>query len=385
MAARPLKLLRRFQRGIFLQRFSRNISHAAKTRTSTNINSPISTQLFPGLPTDGRNNVGSKRTFGAAPLDKIELLYQQCNTLLEQKHSLDSSRMTHDIPRMINEWTKLWGKESNSIKSKNHFVNEKEENMLRKGVVIVDRLAHLLLDTRETNIGSTRDRTNYESTLNLALSFWAKSPPSKINGPRAQQLMDRMEAAGLLSDNNNKGLLEKRQITYGAMIQAHCITIDDRNEAENGAMKALKLLNKMEAKNMHPPLRIYNSCIHGFAVRGMIDEAENLFEKLEKLSEVNSGLRPDVLTCSTVLNAYLKYKGEVRGKPLEKRADDLLDRMMRRYEATGDVQYRPNQYTFGTGKLSWVLCKSMHADNWFICVELGIVHKYACGYFVPLY
>jgi pentatricopeptide repeat protein len=118
----------------------------------------------------------------------------------------------------------------------------------------------------------------------------------------------------------------------------------------DGATKALQLLNKMEAKNIKPPLRIYNSCIHGFAVRGMIDESERLLERLEELSEVNEGLRPDVLTCSTVLNAYLKYKGRVQGKPLEKRAEDLLDRMMRRYEATGDVQYRPNQYTFGTGK-----------------------------------
>jgi len=351
MVLRTLKLVQNIERASCLQRFPINISAKALTR---NNHSSISAKRNPEMSTESMKNMGSIRAFGAAPLDKIESLYQQCSSLLEQKHSLDSSRMTHEIPRMIDEWTKLWGKDSNSnsIKSRKHFISEEEENMLRKGVKIVDRLAHLLLDAKEANAGSTRDRTNYDSTLNLALSFWAKSPSSKINGPRAQKLMDRMEAAGLLSKSNDKRWPEKIQIPYGAMIQAHCITIDDRNEDQNGAMKALELLDKMEANNMHPPLRIYNSCIHGFAVRGMIDEAEKLFKRLEMLSEVNTDLRPDVLTCSTVLNAYLKYRGKVQGKPLEKRADDLLNRMMRRYEATGDVQYRPNQYTFGTGKSS---------------------------------
>lgn len=348
MALRSLNLLRGFQTATCFQRYPLKISNSARWLKTCVL--PTRSAKIPTGVT--RRKTESRRTFAAAPLDQIESLYQNCITFLEQEQSLDSTKMTREITTMIEEWTKLWGKESNSnsIKSRNYFGNEKEEKLLRNGVQIVDRLAHLLLDARDANIGNNRDRTDYVTSVNLALSFWAKSPPSKLNGQRAQRLMDRMEGADLLPENNEKRWKELRQISYGAVIQAHCISIDDAKEKVDGATKALQLLNKMEAKKMKPPLRIYNSCIHGFAVRGMIDESEKLLERLEELSEVNENLRPDVLTCSTVLNAYLKYRGKVQGKPLEKRAEDLLDRMMRRYEATGDVQYRPNQYTFGTGK-----------------------------------
>lgn len=69
-------------------------------------------------------------------------------------------------------------------------------------------------------------------------------------------------------------------------------------------------------------------------------------DKNKSKSEVY--LCPDVVSYSICINAYAKSTGKDQKDTAAKRADNLLQRMMRRYERTGDRRYMPNQYTFGT-------------------------------------
>jgi pentatricopeptide repeat protein len=213
---------------------------------------------------------------------------------------------------------------------------------------VVDKLAHTLLNIKEASMTDEKDRTKYSTTLSLVLSFWTKCPPYKDNGIRAKRILDRMEELGIFADAEEDTKL--RNISYGAVIQAYSITMDDPDGVVNGAMEARNLLEKLESiQGTQPALRIYNSCIHGFAIRGMVDDAEEMLGLLEELSQTNVSLTPDVMTYSACLNAYSKYSGKEVGKPLAERAEDILHRMIKRYEATGDYHFRPNQYTFGTG------------------------------------
>ena len=90
----------------------------------------------------------------------------------------------------------------------------------------------------------------------------------------------------------------------------------------------------------------------------MVVEVEALLSKMEKdcdakdknISRSKVYICPDVFSYSICVNAYAKSTGKDQKDTAAKRADNLLQRMMKRYEKTGDRRYMPNQYTFGTGK-----------------------------------
>lgn len=282
--------------------------------------------------------------------EKIKSFTATCKNFLQQENLYKSSRATYEILRYLNEWNKIWERGmSDSGHSKGAIVEgESEMDVWRSSMEVVDELAHALLDLKEANMGDEKDRTDYGVILSQVLSMWTKSPPSVDTGIRAQRILDRMEDLGVFAEVREGQKIW--EVSYGAVIQAYSITIDDpRGGTINGAIEARNLLEKMESiQGVEPSLRIYNSCIHGFAIRGMIREAEDLLRVLEDRSRSNSNLAPDVLSYSACLNAYSKYSGKVEGKPLAERAEDILHRMLKRYEATGNIRFRPNQYTFGT-------------------------------------
>mmetsp|Transcript_12102 Transcript_12102/g.22648 ORF Transcript_12102/g.22648 Transcript_12102/m.22648 type:complete len:897 (+) Transcript_12102:266-2956(+) len=298
-----------------------------------------------------------KRYFGSVDSQKLKNLYQECSQFLQRDNLPESTSAGFHIVRLINDLSKIWDSHDFddsivSMKAKSivgeQNVSGKEINLLRKVVDVVDKLAHILLQIKQANMDNQKDRTRYGATLSLALSFWTKCPPGKDNGIRANKILERMEELDIFTEMEDSAMI--RQISYGAVIQAYCITIDDPQDGTvNGAIEARKLLERLESiQGYDPPLRVYNSCLHGFAIRGMIDEAEGLLSMLEERSKTNNQLVPDVLTYSACLNAYSKYTGKEVGKPLAERAEDILRRMIKRYDSTGNLQFRPNQYTFGT-------------------------------------
>lgn len=275
-------------------------------------------------------------------IESFKELNKKCLDLLENKDNLHESRLSADIIKLMEEWTPLWASAGK------HFVRNhdpREDDIRSSGADVLDRLAHLLLDLRKVYSNTKQDRTMYDHALSLSLSFWSKCPPSTENGERAEALLRRMIKEGVL--DVTRASRKKLEVAYGSVIQAYSISID--RDGSNGALKAIACLNELETNlDSHASVRIQNSAIHGCALRGMVDEAEQILDNLEKASKNDSDVFPDVLTYSSCLNAYSKHKGKVNGKPLSLRAEELLDRMMKRYDETGDIRVRPNQYTFGT-------------------------------------
>ena len=313
---------------------------------------------------------------------KYDSLYTESCVFLERlaKNDLDVTTKTKEIVRLTEEWATILGKGVSEIEfwsmrhtslspsvshapdknvNKDLIKNDAQVADVQSVVEIVDQLAHALLDVKE-KVDDENDRTRYFLTLNLSMTFWSKNPPSPLNGARAEKLLSRMERLGMLSDASDK------RHCYAIAMNAWTNSVDSNRYSHanyfdgddagvpstNGALQALRLLEKLECTPLvQPTLEMYNGCIHAFAIRGMVREAEEILKKVEKLSETDANLTPDVKTYSSCLNAYQKQSGKhIEGEPLAKRAEVLLERMMKNYKKTGDIKYRPNQVTFGTGE-----------------------------------
>ena len=348
----------------------------------------------------------------------------------------DPAIQTKEISRLMQEWAALQSQSQSQSQSQTRLVeNGRHSSKKTRGVdnnhnynsnkdmmgglqicadaEIVHRLAHVLMDAKEnprtrtttntntntnTTIGtktSSEDRTHYLSILNLALRYWAKSPPSKINGKKAHELLSRMEDLGILdlgkvktktkmkahgnsnvnvnvNENENVKMDQQQMlISYHTVIRAWAAATVD-HKGLNGALKALELLERLSCMKSRddtktetkadtwPILQMYNICMNGFAKRGMIKEAEEVLHRLEDMSKTDPNMAPDTYTFSSCINAYLKGVEKNRdrdvgvgvgmdSKTAAQRAEDILQRMIQRYEGSGgDDRYRPNQTTFGT-------------------------------------
>lgn len=299
-----------------------------------------------------------KITSVAKKMKEIQQLVYQWNTMWGSTPSSSSSTSsTNNIFSNFRNKPKLPKKNEDYEVSTNNTLHKKS-NITLEGVKIVDQLAHKLLDEIEYMIDQNKTISSPPHIiLNFAIGGWSKAPPSEYNGIKAQELLERMDYIHEKLDNSISFNIQSTTICYGAAIGAWSNTIDDEDSDRNGAKMAEKLLKKMETKyfseknnDAKPNLIVYNTCLHAYAQRGMIYEAEALIEKLE-LSD-DDELIPDVYTYSICMNAYEKFRGSIKeGLPVEKRAEELLMKMIKKYENTGNRRFMPNQFTVGTGEV----------------------------------
>jgi len=351
-------------------------------RTINNsINTIIDTQqqngLFLYLPTLPAVGYTSQSSFSTSttisPLRKpqvqnIEKLFQSSQKLLQNHDKMNSTQKTKEISRLITEWNKIWPRQAqthvlstSSINDDTNNNDTKFQKLITEGVDKADKLAHVLLDIIQEAITQNKILdSDYQEQLVMVLTGWSKVAPSPYNGRRAQQLVDKMDEIYMETKQRKLPVVvQPNTICYGMVLTAYSLSID--RKGYNNAVEGGKLLKKMEERYISgenplasPNLQLYNSCLHGYAKRGMVAETEALIEKLESFCDTsddndpNNNLCPDVYSYSICINAYEKCKGRVDGKPVEKRAEDVLNRMMKRYEATGNRRFMPNQFTFGT-------------------------------------
>ncbi len=290
---------------------------------------------------------------------EIRQLVFEWNTMWMSTPSSSSTSSTNNIFSNLRNKPKLPKKNEDNYDVSTNNIIHKQSNITLEGVKIVDQMAHKLLDEIEYMIDQNKTISSQTDViLHFALGGWSKAPPSEYNGIKAQELLERMDYIHEKLDNSISFInIQPTTICYGAAIGAWSNTIDDKDSDRNGAKMAEKLLKKMEAKYFNeknddakPNLIVYNICLHAYAQRGMIYEAEALIEKLE--SSDDDELIPDVYTYSICMNAYEKFKGRIKeGLPVEKRAEDLLMKMIEKYEKTGNRRFMPNQFTVGTGKV----------------------------------
>lgn len=293
--------------------------------------------------------------------NEIKDVYEKSINYLDEANKMTSSR---ECAVLIDEWYKYLSREietSTAFDPYKYLTGgfiESERQEISKYMHIVDKLAHKLLDFRE-KMGRKRvnDRTQYRILLHLALSLWSHAPPSRNNGPKAQNILDRI--IKISNSCNDKSLIPTEK-EYGCVIHAWANTIDN-NDVDGGTM-ALRLLDDLSTmKNIRASRIAYNTTLHALASRGRIDDVEKILDRMELASLDGNVPSPDVFTYSTVLNAYQKSNKTRKKMTVAKRAEGLIHRMLRRYNETGDITIRPNQYTFGSVISLFATSKSPNA------------------------
>lgn len=303
--------------------------------------------------------------------DEIKEIYDKSLNCLDEAKKMTSSK---ECAVLIDEWYKCLSHEiepssssSSTTTTTTAFdpyiystggITESEREELSKYMDIIDKLAHKLLDFRE-KMGRNRvdDRTQYRILLHLVLSLWSHAPPSQNNGPKAQCILDRI--IKIAKSCNDKSLIPTEK-EYGCVIHAWANTID--NNGVDGGTMALRLLDDLpKMKNVRPSRIAYNTALHALASRGRVDDVEKILDRMEHASVEGNTPTPDVFTYSTVLNVYQKSNKTRKTLIIAKRAEGLIHRMLRRYNETGDITIRPNQYTFGSVISLFATSKSPHA------------------------
>ncbi len=374
------------------QRRKKNIQNCHFTTTTTISSSSSNSTYATILIEEGEKLYESSLAF----LEKNDF-----NSLLDSEEDVASfPSQTRELSNLIERWSDLWNrggacmnknqKESAVMSSKSlvHYIAPKarhaelsryiDKETIHRWMDVIDQLAHASFDVnlqmRSSTHDSIFDRTDYMLLIEMVLDLWAKSPPSIHNGERAGKIMTR-----IIDEQELQVSITPTYMAYLHTILA-CIrstgtrigsktgtgsgTDLDGNDShddndQKGARDAYEWLLRMEeegkkVKEVAPSTEVYSACMHGFATRGMVQEAEELMQRLERLSQDNDTLTPDVVTCSTLFNAYQKSpKGEitVAGKTMDvaTRAKHVLDEMMKCYEESGGmIRIRPNQFTFGT-------------------------------------
>jgi len=306
---------------------------------------------------------------------QLEKLSQSSQLFFDCHEEMNSNQKEREIMRLVKEWGKLWRKQ---IYTPPNFVVENRKNydksvvdtdVLQNGVETVDRLAHILLDMKEKSLnlsniktkpspkkGKTRSNHNHDVIFNVAVGGWAKAPPSQMNGIKASKILKRVEDIYRKCPENLK-VVQPSSMSYGAALHAWSISVDSPNI--NGAIEAERILEDMKKAYTSgnnpfakPSIIAYNSCLQGYSLRGMVKEVEVLLNEMEKHcdkidssnNESNDCLCPDVVSYTICINAYAKSKS----KNAANRAEKLLQKMVKRFERTGNIRFRPNQYTFGS-------------------------------------
>jgi len=326
---------------------------------------------------------------------------------------MNSSQKTRQIQHLTHKWGTLWSKKTlpknffktnhNLNNNRNKIGNSKNIDQIANGIQYVDKLVHILLDTIETETSkglkevksltskkqskfnhpnSKRITGRYDVVYNIALRGWAKAGihiPSISNmaASKAQTILDRMEAIydaiyDTSPNKDNEDIIQDirpHTILYDIVIPAWASSSDDKD----GAMRAFELLQHMEdlaltGKNpfAKPSQLTYNGCVHGFAKRGMLPEAEMLLDTMEQKYNATATTNqhqhnnndydnttnnipdpiicPDVVTYTCIMNAY----GKAKIKDAANKAEELLFKMMEMYDRTGNDQVKPNAVTYGT-------------------------------------
>ena len=310
------------------------------------------------------NTVLSKSTY--------DDLYKESINFLKNSQQMDTVEKTMQIEHIA----KKWGNKLNPSNSPDtqtslgnsvtNHISPKSQTCTLKGVEVMSEIMTVYLEileeaVKEEKLSSVLLNTNVETfyrLLNACILGWALVPTT-ASGMKAQNFLYRMEE--LCNMSPYLAELTPSAITYGAVLRAWVKSTD--TPERNGAVEARRLLEHQSRiysygvnSKSQPNMYHYNTLMHGYALRGMVSEAESLLKSLEnKRIYVDSAkgerlfLSPDVMTYSSCMNVYSKVSERLEGRSAAKRAEDLLYRLYKKYEETGDKMFMPNQVTFGTG------------------------------------
>jgi len=178
--------------------------------------------------------------------------------------------------------------------------------------------------------------------FNTILDAWAKSGGGRQAAERAEEILEWMDR---LHKGGNSDC-RPDTISFNAVIDAWA-----RSGDRMAPHRAEQILDHMDElyragdKGKKPDVYSYNTLINAWAKstdRGSAARAEHVLRVMkQRYMDGDSDFKPNTRTMTSVIDAWAK-SGE---KGAAKRAEQILDGMIESFEATQDVDTKPNVHT----------------------------------------
>lgn len=215
---------------------------------------------------------------------------------------------------------------------------------------------------------------------------------NSILSNRQKQRTAAEDAEKYLFDAIDAGKVRPDVVSFTKIISAWARS---RDRSQGAAHRARALMDRMDAiadkegrEEVRPNLYSYNACLNAYARRGMVSEAEELFEEIQALPRLEAdtwtynslinahassrrnkkggaekaaalleqmkdgasdSVKPDSVTYSSVIKCLAK----AGGKDNATRATALLDELEELYEKTGDKQLESNTIVYNIVLDAW--------------------------------
>ena len=259
--------------------------------------SVTSTQTKSSSSTNAASNTISPTITSLYPQVDADKLIKFSNKYFSTCHSMTVSQNSKQISELITGWGRLWHKRK---------VGHQDE-YFTKGIQIIDRLAHTLLDSKLAYSSQPalksgkKDRLHLDKVIKMALNGWCKIAStipslSSINGSKAQAIINKVESI-------NESDLHLKCVNQDSEMYRMLMIAWVKSREQNGPDRALEVLRRMKNSNskgdrvLKPTLDMYNICIHGFAKQGNTKMAEQLLLELKiRCKNGNKNMCPDVFT-----------------------------------------------------------------------------------------
>ncbi|KAL7498203.1 hypothetical protein ACHAWT_006156 [Skeletonema menzelii] len=289
---------------------------------------------------------------------------------------------------LVMDVSKLWGRHRQS--------NPTSPQQLYRAVLLANDLVSKVLSIRENELdgidstalqsiqrnkkearfrSSARKLSTELLAQTVALGFSRCDPKISSDAAyKAQELLDRLEEINVKyhrMENKRNLSFKEEDVFPTTRIYNHVLNCWARSMNHDAEKHATALLNRMASPRHEdvafpgPDIFSYNNMLNLYASRGNVPAAEALLKELE---DSGNGVTADVYSYTIVMNAmqrrFLSGKGDRYMKDPQ-RAEELLARLVRKYEESGFTNGKlcPTSVTFGTVLSMYAAADRLRKEN----------------------
>lgn len=303
-------------------------------------------------------------------------------------HSTELAAWHRTAVELVMDVSKLWGR--------NRQANPTSPEQLYRAVLLANDLVSKVLSIRESELDDEIDGTgpkhiqhdNNEQGFKggarmlstellaqtVALGLSRCDPKISSDAAyKAQELLDRLEDINI---KHHKMTYERNLSFKGedvfpnTRIYNHVLNCWARSLSTEAGKHAASLLKRMQSPRTEgvsfprPDIISYNNMLNLYASRGDVDAAEALLNQLEEDNEVTADVYSYTILMNAMQRRFLSGKGD-RFMKDPQRAEELLARLVRKYEESGFLEGRlcPTSVTFGTVLSMYAAADRLRKEN----------------------
>ncbi|KAL7454226.1 hypothetical protein ACHAWC_005850, partial [Mediolabrus comicus] len=291
---------------------------------------------------------------------------------------------------LVMDLSKLWGRNRQSVST--------SPEQLYRAVLLANGLVAKILSVRESELDNVEvDRTLTKDTRHdnkkrkfqtarklttellvqtVALGFSRCDPKIAVDAAhKAQQLLDRLEGINI----KYQEIKHVRNLSFNEFdiypnmkVYNHVLSCWSRSLSIDSEKQAIGLLQRMKTPRNdvisfpRPDIISYNNILNLYATRGDVDSAEAMLNQLEESeNEITADVYSYTTVMKTIQRRFLSKQGGDRSIKDPKRAEELLARLVRKYEESGftDARLCPTAVTFGTVLSLYAAADRLQKEN----------------------